>query len=64
MSLFLLKVQKETYKYQYILLNVKGEIGISPVYILLAVVDLGGVPGTRPSKGPDSFVSTYKIFEM
>ena len=25
--------------------------------------DLGGVPGKRPPKGPDSFVFTYKIFE-
>ena len=28
------------------------------------LADLGGVPGTRPSKGPDSFVLTYTIFEM
>ena len=29
-----------------------------------ALADLeGGVPGTRPPKGPDSFVLTYKIFE-
>ena len=28
-----------------------------------ALADLGGVPGARPPKGPDSFVLTYKIFE-
>ena len=31
--------------------------------LYLALADLGGVPGARPPKGPDSFVSTYKIFE-
>ena len=27
------------------------------------LTDLGGVPGRRPPKDPDSFVSTYKIFK-
>ena len=26
--------------------------------------NLGGMPSARPPKGPDSFVSTYKIFEV
>ena len=28
-----------------------------------ALADLGGMPDAHPPKGPDSFVSTYKIFE-
>ena len=27
------------------------------------LADLGGVPGARPPKGPNSFVLTHKIFE-
>ena len=29
-----------------------------------SLTDLGGVPGAHLPKGPDSFVLTYKIFEM
>ena len=32
-------------------------------FTLISLADLGGVPGARPPMGPDSFVSTYKIFE-
>ena len=33
---------------------------------MLVLAGLGGVPGARPlpQNGPDSFILTYKIFEM
>ena len=32
--------------------------------LCLALTDLGGVPDPRPPKGPASFVSIHKIFEI
>ena len=28
-----------------------------------ALADIGGAPGVRPPKGPDSFILTYKFYE-
>ena len=43
--------------------NNSDKIDIKHLTCLITLADLGGVPGTRPPKGPDSFVLTYKIFE-
>ena len=37
--------------------------GLGLGYLHQSLADLGGMSGARPTKGPDSFVSTYKIFE-
>ena len=34
-----------------------------PDVFLYALADLGGAPGMHPTKGPDSFVLTYKFYE-
>ena len=41
----------------------KEEIRIAQQVGSLTLAGLGGVPGARPPKGPDSFILTYKIFE-
>ena len=41
-----------------------GNVHVSHAVLPLgALADLGDMPGARPHKGPDSFVSTCKIFE-
>ena len=38
-------------------------IHLTKSILTVALADPGGAPGTRPSKGPDSFILTYKVHE-
>ena len=45
----------------YSILNLKQKKKLWTISNALA--DLGGAPGVRPPKGPNSFVLTYKFYE-
>ena len=45
--------------------NESQNLAMNPLRIpTSALADPGGAASTRPSKGPDSFVLTYKFYEM